>query len=267
MLFVEQPKTGAKVKNETAMKLPVKLAVSLLKNVEGNIDLEIPVEGNLNDPEYKLRKAIWSIVKNLVLKAVQAPGNLLAKMGGDKEENLQEILITYGLSELTSDQQKAVTNMAKPLLIKPELNVIFTQCTDYEDELNAILLLETRKQYALEHGLISQNEPLNQENFDRLMAISIQDSTFTTWLTEKTQTSGQIVSIPEKCRKLIDVSLAENSLRTSHTEREKSLRFLFNQAGITNERIQFNITEVTNLSPGDIARFKYEIAVDEQKPD
>jgi hypothetical protein len=264
-LFVEKPKTGAKVKNDTAMKLPIKLAVSLLKNVDGNIDLEIPVEGNLNDPEYKLRKAIWSIVKNLLLKAVQAPGNLLAKMSGDKEENLQDILITYGLNGFTDDQQLAIQKMAKPLLLKPELNLILTQNTDHDEELNAMITLDARRQFATEKGFIeitSENAPLIYATCNQ---ISLQDSVFTVWLREKSHAASTMQSSLEMCKKITDKTAIENRLLKMHQEREQELMTKFISAGIAKDRIQINQTEITSLLTGDIARFKFEIVVDENK--
>lgn len=266
-LFVRDPKTGAKVKNTTSMKLPVKLAVSLLRNVDGNIDLEIPVEGDLNDPEYKLRKAIWSIVKNLLLKAVEAPGKLLAKIGGDKEENLQDILITYGHTGFSKDQLVAIEKMSLPLINKPELHILFTQATDFEEELNTLALLDARKQFCFDTGMQQPSIEVSDEFFDKLSEISIQDSSFVAWLNKKSQTENQILSTLDKCKKITDESSLKQMLNETHAGRMTLLRDQLIKHGVASNRIQFNSTEITDLNPGELAKFKYEISVDENSPE
>jgi hypothetical protein len=67
-LDIERVKTGKKVKNATAMNLPVPLAVSLLKDVKGNIHLDIPVKGSLDDPKFRVGKVVWQVVKNLIVR-------------------------------------------------------------------------------------------------------------------------------------------------------------------------------------------------------
>ena len=68
-LRIDSLEISKKEKHDEALKLPVKLAVNVLKGRSGIIDLEVPIEGNLRDPEYKLGKAIGKIFKNLITKS------------------------------------------------------------------------------------------------------------------------------------------------------------------------------------------------------
>ncbi|MGB0917556.1 MAG: DUF748 domain-containing protein, partial [Flavobacteriales bacterium] len=68
-LRIDSLEISEKDKHEDALKLPVKLAVKVLKGRSGIIDLEVPVEGDLTDPEYKLGKAIGKVFKNLIIKS------------------------------------------------------------------------------------------------------------------------------------------------------------------------------------------------------
>lgn len=95
--------------------VPVRLAVSLLKDVHGDIKLDVPVEGDLNDPEYKIGKVIWQIVENILIKAVTAPFNLLAGLFSSNEEDMKEIPFNY-LQPAPAQQQLKQLDMVAQVL-------------------------------------------------------------------------------------------------------------------------------------------------------
>ncbi len=86
-IFIDQLTFGDHVENNTATKLPVRLAISLLKNSRGEIDVNLPVSGSLSNPEFSIGGLIWHAVLNLLEKAVTAPFSLIANaFGGSGEE-------------------------------------------------------------------------------------------------------------------------------------------------------------------------------------
>ena len=76
-IFLDQFTFGEKVDSPTATKLPVKLAVALLKNRKGEIDLNIPVSGSLDDPKFSIFSVILKIILNLLVKAATSPFALI----------------------------------------------------------------------------------------------------------------------------------------------------------------------------------------------
>ena len=76
-IVLNQLAFGDKDETSTA-SLPVKLAVALLTDRNGIIDLDLPVSGSINDPQFSLGGVIWKVITNLVAKAVTAPFSLLA---------------------------------------------------------------------------------------------------------------------------------------------------------------------------------------------
>ena len=80
-IVLNQLAFGDKVEGSTA-NLPVKLAVALLADQHGVIDLDLPVSGSINDPEFSLGGLIWKVITNLIVKAVTAPFHLLASAFG-----------------------------------------------------------------------------------------------------------------------------------------------------------------------------------------
>jgi uncharacterized protein involved in outer membrane biogenesis len=121
-LFLDQLTFGDKVESPTATKLPVLLAVSLLKNTRGEIDINLPISGSLNDPKFSMGGIIVQVIVNLLTKIVTAPFALLAAAFGGGEE-LGYIEFAPGASVLAAEQQKRLETLAKALNDRPALRL------------------------------------------------------------------------------------------------------------------------------------------------
>lgn len=266
-IFIEGPRIGKKQKNSTAMNnLPVKLAVGMLKDPQGNIVLDIPVEGDLNDPDYKLGRTIWNIVKNLVIKAAQAPVKGFMSLFGDKEENLQNIVISYGLPELMPDQVRALKRMAEPLRINDALTVTYSQWIDVQEEINTMVTLEARKQYATENDLLSKNDQKDDiALYQALMKISVNDSLFVQWLDAKAGTQGIVLSPVEKCARIVDVKAITALQKQYAAAREKQLLSILHERIEEAERVRIQPMDLETFPPGDVPRFVYEVKALEEE--
>ncbi|MCG5076215.1 DUF748 domain-containing protein [Paraburkholderia tagetis] len=123
-LFIDQLTFGDHVENDTATKLPVRLAISLLKNRRGEIDVNIPVSGSLSNPEFSLGGLIWHAVLNLIAKAVTAPFSLLANaFGGGGGEELGYVEFPAGSAKLSDGDDKKLDTIAKALDDKPSIKI------------------------------------------------------------------------------------------------------------------------------------------------
>jgi hypothetical protein len=121
-LFLDQLTFGDKVESPTATKLPVLLAVSLLKNSKGEIDLNLPISGTLDDPKFSVGSVIVQVIVNLLTKVVTAPFTLLAAAFGGGEE-LGYIEFGPGAAALRDDQIKRLDTLAKALNDRPGLKL------------------------------------------------------------------------------------------------------------------------------------------------
>jgi hypothetical protein len=121
--LVDQFDFGEKVESKAATKLPVKLAVSLLKDKDGLIDLDLPIEGSLDDPKFRLGKVIWKVIGNLIGKAVTAPFALLGKLFGGGEQELSSIDFADGRDAPDEAARKKLDALAKALESRPALKL------------------------------------------------------------------------------------------------------------------------------------------------
>ncbi|MFN0069371.1 MAG: DUF748 domain-containing protein, partial [Limisphaerales bacterium] len=124
-LLVDQFTFGAKTNSPDAINLPFKLGVALLKDGEGRIELDVPLTGTLNDPEFKLAPLIGQALKNIVLKAAAAPFKLLgALLGGDGGgEDLEFVEFAAGSAELTPEATNRCAKLVLALNKRPQLQL------------------------------------------------------------------------------------------------------------------------------------------------
>jgi hypothetical protein len=136
-IFIDQFDFGEKVDSPTATKLPVKLAVALLKNREGNIDLNIPVSGSLDDPKFSVFGIILKVILNLLAKAATSPFALLgAAFGGG--EQLQYMDFDYGSAEITRENVTKLNTLIKALHDRPAIKLDIEGYVDPEKDKEAL---------------------------------------------------------------------------------------------------------------------------------
>ncbi|MBK3779011.1 DUF748 domain-containing protein [Paraburkholderia aspalathi] len=122
-IFIDQLTFGDHVENDTATKLPVRLAISLLKNSRGEIDVNLPVSGSLSNPEFSIGGLIWHAVLNLLQKAVTAPFSLIANAFGGGGEELGYVEFEPGSAQLSDAADKKLDTIVKALADKSSIRI------------------------------------------------------------------------------------------------------------------------------------------------
>jgi uncharacterized protein involved in outer membrane biogenesis len=121
-IFLDQFTFGDKVDSPTALDLPVNLAVSLLRNNRGEIDLNMPVGGSLDDPEFSVAGIVIKAIINLIGKALTAPFALLGSMFGGGEE-LSHVDFPPGRSSFDTGNSEKIATLARALADRPALKL------------------------------------------------------------------------------------------------------------------------------------------------
>jgi outer membrane protein OmpA-like peptidoglycan-associated protein len=122
-LLLENLQLGEKVDSPTATDLPVRLAVALLKDTQGRIDIELPVKGDLNNPQFSVMPIVWQTLRNLVLRAAQAPFKFIAGLVGGSNVDLSQVQFQAGSSELDGGALKSLDTLAEALKKRPLLRL------------------------------------------------------------------------------------------------------------------------------------------------
>lgn len=120
---VNQLTLGEKTDSPDATKVPVRLALALLQDREGVILLDVPVEGNLDDPEFRLGKVIWRTVLNVLVKVATSPFSALASLVGGGEADLSTMEFTPGTAEPLPAAKERIALLARSLSQRPALGL------------------------------------------------------------------------------------------------------------------------------------------------
>lgn len=132
-ILLDQFTLGSQVDSPDATKLPVKLAIALLKNRRGEIDLNIPVSGQIDDPEFSIGRIILKILVNLLVKAATSPFALLGALFGGGEE-LSYVEFDSGVHDLNEQGIKKVDTLVKALNDRPALKLDIEGHADLEKD-------------------------------------------------------------------------------------------------------------------------------------
>jgi hypothetical protein len=135
-IVIHKLEFGDEVESDKAVSLPLKLAVALLSDSNGVIDLELLVKGDLNDLEFNIGAIVWKVLKNVIVKAVTAPFRLLADLiGGDEDEDLDSVTFAPGRDLPEGPESKKVVKLADALEERPQLSLNIRGQVAYESDL------------------------------------------------------------------------------------------------------------------------------------
>ncbi|HEY7218538.1 MAG TPA: DUF748 domain-containing protein [Candidatus Binatia bacterium] len=139
-IILNQLTFGEKIESPTATKLPVLLAVALLKDRNGVIDVDLPISGSLDDPQFSVGGIVLRIIINIITKAVTAPFSLIASAfgGGGSGEALSYIEFADGRATIEPSQREKIATLAKALNNRPALNLEITGRFDPVSDLDGL---------------------------------------------------------------------------------------------------------------------------------
>ncbi|HEY6998338.1 MAG TPA: DUF748 domain-containing protein [Candidatus Binatia bacterium] len=150
-IILNQLTFGEKVESPTATKLPVLLAVGLLKDRNGVIDVNLPISGSLDSPEFSVGGIILRLVINIITRAVTSPFALLgAAFGGGSGAELSYVEFDYGRSTLTQSAEAKIKSLATAMNNRPALKL------DISGRVDPVNDLEGLKQASIERKVKAQ---------------------------------------------------------------------------------------------------------------
>ena len=182
-LVLNQLSFGDKAEGSAA-SLPVKLAVALLADRNGVIDLDLPISGSLNDPQFSLGPVIVKVILNVISKAITAPFSLLARALGEGDE-LATVAFAPGSAQLSAEARTGLDKLAKALVDRPalQLTVVGTGSLDAErdafqrEQLAERVRAEKQRQHAGQSGAWAQTTaPVGADEYPVLLKAVYQES-------------------------------------------------------------------------------------------
>jgi len=186
-LVLDQLTFGKESTNPEATKLPVNLAVALLSDRNGVIDINVPIGGSLDDPQFSLGGIILKVIGNAIMKTVTSPFALISSMFGGGEE-LSNLEFDQGRAALLPASEAKLKSLSKAMTERPGLKLDITGRFDETAELEAmkraaldrkLRQLKTRDLQAKGTALPEGGVVVSKEEYPGLLARAYKDETFT----------------------------------------------------------------------------------------
>jgi hypothetical protein len=244
------------VDSPDATSLPVKLAVALLKDRNGQIRLDIPVTGSLDDPQFSVLSVVLQVIGNLITKAVASPFALLGTAFGGGE-GMQYLEFDPGRAAIPPDGLKKIDALATALSDKPTLRLEIAGYVSPEEDREGL------KQYFMQRKVKAQklNDLLKQgvpavpvdevavapQEYERYLTLAYRAEPFP----KPRNFVGMIKSLPvSEMEKLMltNIEAGEEELRQLAARRASTVKDALLQSGkVTSERLF--IVEPKGLAP------------------
>lgn len=176
-VILNQLRFGDRAPDSDAPNLPVKLAVALLADRNGVIDINLPVSGSINDPQFRIGPIVVRLIFNLIGKAITAPFSLLASAFSGGGEDMSQVAFLPGQRSLNADATKSLDAVAKALSDRPALQLTVVGHSDLETEregwrrarLDEWIQAEKRRQLARDGQTINASVSVKAEEYPALL--------------------------------------------------------------------------------------------------
>jgi len=240
-LILNQLQFGEQVDGAPA-SLPVRLAVALLADRNGVIDVDLPLRGSINDPEFSIGPLILKAIGNLIAKAATAPFALLTGGGGGGESS--SIVFALGSSELSAEAKESLDKVAKAIAERPalQMTVIGTASLEHEREayqrqrVRQLAQAEKRRATVRAGKDAADVEPLTDEEYPALLAAAYKRSE----ITKPRNMIGLAKDLPtEEMEKLLaaNIPVDEESMRQLAVDRGAVVRDYLLAQNVPSERL------------------------------
>ena len=235
-MFIENIEVSKKEKTKSGNSLPMRLAVGLMKDSNGNINLDIPIEGPINDPKYKFGKVIWQVVKNIFTKVATSPFKALSNVLKVNEDDLKNIYFDNGQIGLSNKQKKPLNALASVLKKKPGVNIELKHLYNLEYEKDIVALKLAKKNYLLQSDIkLNKSIPIGKHAFD----LSSTDLEFLKYLKANTPNYDETLSTPENSKRLIGNEILIKETIDAKAKQKKLINdYLINEKEIAANRFK-----------------------------
>ncbi|MEZ5572627.1 MAG: DUF748 domain-containing protein [Halioglobus sp.] len=249
---IEKLKLGEKIESDKAVDLPLQLALAILTDANGVIEMAVPVKGNVNDPKFDVGGVIVKAFINLITKAITAPFTLLAGLV-DTEEDLQRLSFTSGSSVLNDKSREKLNELAKALEQRPKLSLVITGRLNITPDRERLQRNALRAQLQ-EAGLSSEEIKAKGPDWEAAIAERFESLPSATAAAEPLSPSAQYAQVWRS------IDIPDSRLTDLAGKRAAAVkRYLVTEAGLAQERA---VVGQSNLKDSDNAFSGVELSID-----
>lgn len=242
--LVIDPQDTKRVRGKDTKWIPLPLIMSFVRERGSVIDYQIPVKGDLNDPEFKIWDIISDLLRNILVKPPTTPYRLEVRNVENKIEKIMRVTWKMRQYRIEEGQDRFMKNISDFLKKNPEAHLVIQPVFHVAKEKENLLLFEAKKKYFF----LSRNEkvgPLSKDDSMKVEKLSSKDSSFIRFL-DRSLKNSELLSLQEKCSRFVEREVVENSYDNLVKFRREAFLQQFEKDG-TAKRIDF--LEIQNKIP------------------
>lgn len=240
--IVLDPRVSKKIRKKDNKWVPLPLIMSFVRERGNVIDYEIPIKGNLKDPNFKVADVFNDLLKNIFLKPPSSPYIFEVRNTENKVEKSLSVKWVMRTTKLLPNQEKFIEQMADFLKDNPEATLTINPMVYTEKEKEHILLYEAKRKYFVEKHNIAK---LEEKDSLELEKMSVKDSAFVRFLNAYVKDSS-LFTIQQKCRVYLGNRLVQEKYADLIQQREKTFLKYFKENETDN---QIKILAADNTVP------------------
>ncbi len=229
-LLIIDPRLTKRYKNRDSKWIPMRLLMALIRERGNVIDYEIPISGNLNNPEFHIKDVIFDILGNIFIKPATTPYIMEVKSTETQIEKSLTIKWEMRNNTLKPQQVRFVERMADFLGENPGASITASPRLYAVKEKEYILFYEAKKKYFLATNH-KNAKSYSVEDSEKVDEMSIRDPKFVRYLNIQTQDS-MLFTLQEKCARLIGWAIIDSRYRQLNKERETAFISIFKNKGV-----------------------------------
>jgi hypothetical protein len=247
------------------VNLPLPLALYLLKDKDDKISFDVPVKGNLKDPQFSYTGIIIKTLVNLMVKVAVSPIRFLARALGMNPNKMESIEIEPLQTDFTAQQYRQISDLASIAKKKPEMTLTLTQFVNMKEEIPAYALYKTKAAFLAARF---REEKRGTPSYEDVTSLDENDTTFETYLDSLVKSKGVLVegaSLWEKVNSLYVADSLQAELRSTLEKRNEFLRkYMITSYQIPPKKLLVKMAEKSALdSYTDKALYKIQMTLPE----
>jgi hypothetical protein len=163
-IIVDNLTLGERVDSPDAVNLPLDLAIALLSDADGRMDLGLPVSGELTDPQFRIGPVIWKAFVNLITRVVTAPFRALGSLLGDGADEFEAVEFEPGKWDLLPPEREKLKKISEALQKRPRLQLVVQG--QYSPDIDGLVLKQMRVTRLVQHETGEQKQPVSPTEWE-----------------------------------------------------------------------------------------------------
>ncbi|MBR4803402.1 MAG: DUF748 domain-containing protein, partial [Bacteroidales bacterium] len=226
--------------------IPLRTALYILKDKDDKIQIDLPIKGDVNSPEFSYRKIIFKTLGNLLVKVALSPMNFVASNLGLSPDELSYIDINLFQRDLTSEQYEKLSRLADILKADPDMTMTLEQNIDYQTAAKELPMYEMKRLYYLSQNPEKQGKPLTSLDITSINEIKDKDKAFRSFAED------QLSSFPGNLEQKLDARFPTDTIdarirRLMEMRNKQVNHFLVEKMEVSQEQIAIKSIDLNTL--------------------